>query len=344
MSRVRWHCRPGLGRWLKSELASFRAKAISETTFEAKTQACIDDIARPRIALHFGFELPVADAETNATTQSRVRALVSAVASPEARGIFLGLTKTKKDRIRYRIEWEGLGHQRAATRDAVALIDDKCPFLLNDPTDTTWQIIATCHDDTLIDVELRPNRWTDTRFSYRVEEVQGASHPTISAALARVAGVRADDVVWDPFVGAGTELIERAMAGPYRSLYGSDIDPKAVFAAQSCLRVANIHATIVVSDFRQCRPPEPVSLVITNPPMGHRVLEKNDLEPLFEDFFAHMRESLRRDGRIVMLSPLPRQTAAMGESHGMNVIRQTRLEVANVLAELQVFSARRRSR
>ena len=40
-------------------------------------------------------------------------------------------------------------------------------------------------------------------------------------------GARADDVVWDPFVGSGTELVERALAGPYARLLGSDTDPRS---------------------------------------------------------------------------------------------------------------------
>ena len=32
-----------------------------------------------------------------------------------------------------------------------------------------------------------------------------------------------NDLVWDPFVGSGTELCERALLGPYRALVGSDL-------------------------------------------------------------------------------------------------------------------------
>ena len=63
-------------------------------------------------------------------------------------------------------------------------------------------------------VELWPRGLPDPRFAYRVAHVPASSHPTLAAALARVAGARPDDVVWDPFVGAATELVERARLGP----------------------------------------------------------------------------------------------------------------------------------
>jgi hypothetical protein len=36
----------------------------------------------------------------------------------------------------------------------------------------------------------------------------------LAAALAREGGVLANDIVWDPFMGSGMELCERAVAGP----------------------------------------------------------------------------------------------------------------------------------
>src|SRR5205823_12588543 len=89
-------------------------------------------------------------------------------------------------------------------------------------------------------VELWPRGILDPRFAYRKHTLAASSHPTIAAALARAGGVRADDVVWDPFVGSAMELIERARLGPYGALYGTDTDAGALARARDNVGAAGV--------------------------------------------------------------------------------------------------------
>src|SRR4029079_2020829 len=117
--------------------------------------------------------------------------------------------------------------------------------------------------------ELWPSALRDPRFAYRKRTLPASSHPTISAALARVAGVVAGDVVWDPFVGAGGELVERALLGPYATLLGTDDDAAALEAARANLREARVERwALTAGDARTFSPRERPTLVITNPPFG----------------------------------------------------------------------------
>ncbi|MFY0536671.1 TRM11 family SAM-dependent methyltransferase [Nannocystis pusilla] len=117
----------------------------------------------------------------------------------------------------------------------------------------------------------------DPRFSYRSGDVPAASHPTIAAALARLAEVRQDDVVWDPFVGSGLELCERGLLGPAASLLGTDLDPRALAVAAANLRNAGLRAELTQADATTHRPAG-VTLIVTNPPMGRRV-HRGDVGP-----------------------------------------------------------------
>ena len=116
---------------------------------------------------------------------------------------------------------------------------------------------------------IAPRSLVDPRFSWRRGDVPAASHPTLAAALARVAGARDDDVVWDPFVGSGAELAERALLGPALALFGSDVDPRALEVARANLAGAGIEARLELQDALEPAP-EGVTLIITNPPMGRR--------------------------------------------------------------------------
>jgi 23S rRNA G2445 N2-methylase RlmL len=171
-----------------------------------------------------------------------------------------------------------------------------------------------------------------------------SSHPSIAAALALAAGFRRDEVVWDPFVGSGTELIERARLGPCRAIYGCDVDEAAIAAAGRNLEAAGVKALLVVSDARLSRPPEPVSLVITNPPMGRRVLDRKAIEPLLDGVLANIRAVIRADGRVVMLSPIFGRSVEMATRHGFRVERRGAIDLGGFDAELQVFEPMRPER
>ena len=101
-----------------------------------------------------------------------------------------------------------------------------------------------------------------------------SSHPSLAAAIALLPPHTARDVVWDPFVGAGAELVERAYLGPYAHLFGTDIDAKAVEAARTNVAAAGLgNVTIEQADavaWARARR-DPVHVILTNPPLGRRV-------------------------------------------------------------------------
>ena len=211
------------------------------------------------------------------------------------------------------------------------------PELVNDPSGSTWE--ASVHLGRGTDglrVELVP-RFEDPRFAYRLGDVPAASHPTLAAALIRVAGVREDDVVWDPFVGSGTELCERAIAGPYRTLYGTDLDPTAIAVATKNLAAAGARANLVEADSLVWSPPEPVTLVVTNPPMGRRILRGPDLGAVLERLVVHAASALAPGGRLVWLSPMPRRTAETAARAGLVALSSIEVDMGGFHADLQAF-------
>ena len=191
----------------------------------------------------------------------------------------------------------------------------------------------------LVRVELVPGL-VDPRFAYRTGDVAAASHPTLAAALARVAGVRDDDVVWDPFVGSGLELCERALAGPYRALVGSDLDEAALEAARGNLEAAGVRgATLLRGDASTLAPPGPrPTLIITNPPLGRRVQRSAALAPLLDRFIAHAARLLAPGGRMVWISPFPERTRAAAEARGLRVVRARMVDMGGFTAELEELS------
>ncbi|MFZ6180081.1 HEAT repeat domain-containing protein [Nannocystis pusilla] len=173
----------------------------------------------------------------------------------------------------------------------------------------------------------------DPRFAYRSGDVPAASHPTIAAALARLAEVRPDDVVWDPFVGSGLELCERGLLGPAATLLGTDLDPRALAVAAANLRNAGLRAELTQADATTHRPTG-VTLIVTNPPMGRRV-HRGDVGPLLTAFVANAAAVLAPGGRLAWISPLPRVTDPALQAAGLVLRGSLTLDMGGFTGQLQ---------
>ena len=201
------------------------------------------------------------------------------------------------------------------------------PDLLNDPTATTWDIVA---DGAAL--ELVPRRADDPRFSWRVADIPASSHPTVAAAIARVGGARPGDRVWDPFCGAGAELVERARLGAAAALHGSDLDDAALAAARRNLDAAGVTATLAIADARTAGA-EPVDLVLTNPPLGSRV--HVDAAALLCEALPHFARRLAPGGRLAWITPAPRRTGPAAEAAGLRRTFFTAVDLGGVRGTLE---------
>ena len=234
--------------------------------------------------------------------------------------------------VRYRICWPEAS--KAQVWSMAAKLMATCPNLVNDPTLSTWDLRIHAAPGTT-QVELRPKRWVDPRFAYRRGFVPAASHPTIAAALARVAAVRPDDIIWDPFTGSGSELIECALSGPVHALYGTDLDPAAIAVARGNIEAAKLGSLIhlTASDFSAFSGPQP-TLIITNPPMGRRV-QRGQLAEVLERFALMAGSHLAPNGRLVWLAPMPMRTNPIFERCGLRPLLQQTVDMGGFPAMLQ---------
>lgn len=350
---VALRCRSGLASIVIDELpASPAPKLASDPLAGDRVEVTItrapSSLFASRVALSMGFLLaPVRAAP------SLAEAVASSLASDEARAIIRRFTRGP---LRYRLAWSAGGKRRAEVWRAAELTSRLAPELVNDPQDSPWEVIV--HEASeMIRVELVPSA-VDPRFRYRVADVPAASHPTLAAALVRIAGSSPNDVVWDPFVGSGLELCERAIAGPYAALIGTDREPSALEAARKNLDAVSVggvggarDATLVAADATLWRPSGSApTLVISNPPMGRRIERTRDLGPMLTRALANVHRALAPGGRIVWISPLPELTRGEAERLHLVMKKALTVDMGGFSAEIQVLdkpkpraaSARRR--
>lgn len=306
-------CRRGLEEIVRSEVEEyiaqhgrFRVAGVRERTVALQVLApfTLTELYGMRCFATAGFVLGMV---RHTRPEAYVEALAAVMTSPLSRRLFAALTDGPP---RYRIDFIGRGHRRGAVRDVVGRAYALCPEILNDARGAPWamDIHPAGNGDS---VELRPKLVPDPRLGYRTDDVDAASHPPLAACMARLAGRMEDEIVWDPFCGSGLELVERALRGGVKTLYGTDISPEAVAITQANIAAAGlpqVDAKIVCCDFRDYARidglgPAAVTLIISNPPLGRRVRVPH-LRGLFVDLFAVAARVLRPSGRLVFANPM----------------------------------------
>jgi hypothetical protein len=310
-------CRSGIEDLLAAELAGPGWTAAPLVPGAAAVRGTLDGplarvlAARTRLDAAFTLPLPPGpDAE--------LPARIAAALTGPIRATLAALTRGP---LRWRLAFAGGGHKRGIvwrTAQAVRAVD---PTLINDPTASTWEV--TVHPTEL---HVAPRRYPDDRFAWRVLDVPAASHPTIAAALARLAGAAPAAHVWDPFVGSGAELIERDRFAAAAHVTGTDLDPAALDAARANLAAAGLadRATLLLHDARTA-PVRDVDLILTNPPLGRRL--RGDPTALLLAALPTFAAALRPGGRLLWITPLPHRTEPAARAAGLRLDHRRTLDL-----------------
>lgn len=171
---------------------------------------------------------------------------------------------------------------------------------------------------------------------YRQEAGPAPLQESIAAAILKLAGYTQEDLLYDPFCGSGTFLIEAAMiatntpAGYFRKswgfielpdfdrekwmrfkkekdkkiqplipgkIFGSDKDPKAVSICQTHLKKVGFPIDVSEQEVKNAKPKISPTLVVANPPYGKRLSSPQYLYRDLESFLKSTK------ARFAILSP-----------------------------------------
>ncbi|HEX5062425.1 MAG TPA: methyltransferase [Kofleriaceae bacterium] len=314
---VRLRCKPGLGSLLVEDLAArgFAPTPHGDAAADVTLARAWSALFASRLWERAAIRVPLRSDEP--------RAIVETLTAPRIRALLQAWTVGP---IRWRLGF-AQGHKRAIVWQVAKDVTARAPELVNDPTQTTWDIAVT--DDAL---EVSPRRLDDPRFAWRIADIPAASHPTVAAAIAYVGEARHGDRVWDPFVGSAAELIERTRLGTYASLLGSDLDDNALAAARNNLAAANVDAKLVNADARTYDPGD-IDLIVTNPPLGSRV--QVDAAALLVACLPNFARALAPGGRLVWITPAQKKTTKVAEQLGLRRTRSLAVDLGGVRGHLE---------
>lgn len=352
--RVVLRCRAGLTAILVEELRA-RGLVTNASQLESRepdaTQSSSDPFGRVSFAwsrpvstlfaartwTSLAFALPVQPA--SGSDDDLARTVAAALYDPQTRALFAALVDGGP--VRYRLHFADGGHRRAAVFRIAAAVAKQAPELLNDPKSSPFHVeIFDRQRNSPIAIELVP-RLDDPRFAYHLHDVPAASHPPIAAALTRLAEAGRDDVVWDPFVGSGTELLEFAKTTTCRRLIGTDLDDEALASAQKNIAAAAISERDVTlslhkADALTFAPPVRPTRIVTNPPMGRRT-RPGQLSTFLAAFVERAAALLPSRGRLVWITPQPRLTTPKARSCGLRLLSARPVDLHGFWGSLEVW-------
>jgi 23S rRNA G2445 N2-methylase RlmL len=160
---------------------------------------------------------------------------------------------------------------------------------------------------------------------YQKQHLRAGLRPSAAAALAWLSEPSPEDIVLDPFCGAGTILIERALLGWHSLLLGGDLAHDAVLAAAENIGPRHKPRQLFHWDARALPlASAAVTKVVTNLPFGVQIGAKAELPRLYQQFADELARVLAPGGSAVILSArgglLRQYTQDTGKLYGTAVI------------------------
>jgi tRNA (guanine6-N2)-methyltransferase len=175
---------------------------------------------------------------------------------------------------------------------------------------------------------------------YKIAHMPGSLRPSVAAALAVLSQPAQQDVVLDPFCGAGTVLIERAHVGRYAMLIGCDCDAKAVSAARENIgpryKPLQLHQWDAVA---LPLPDHSVSKIVTNLPWGFRHGSHEENRRLYPLVLQEFTRLLVPGGKIVILTAEGRLMSDLVMRGALRPEKVLRVSILGASASVYVLTA-----
>ena len=138
---------------------------------------------------------------------------------------------------------------------------------------------------------------------YKQAHIAASLRPSVAASMVWLTEPQPGDVFLDPMCGAGTLLVERAMAGRHALLLGGDIRPSALQSAAENIGPRHKPRQLLRWDAGSLPlPSASIDRVAANPPFGKQLGNHHQNIALYSGLFRELSRVLKPSGRAVLVS------------------------------------------
>ena len=139
--------------------------------------------------------------------------------------------------------------------------------------------------------------------AYKVVHLPASLKPTVAYCMALLSEPSPADVFVDPMCGAGTIVIERAMAGAYSRIIAGDVEETVVRAARDNADASRKSIDLGLWDVSAVPlQNDSVDKVVCNLPFGKQTGSRSGNRVLYSHFFREMSRILKPGGKAVLLT------------------------------------------
>ena len=162
-------------------------------------------------------------------------------------------------------------------------------------------------------VEILPKPFVERRPKKKPFFHPSAMQAKLARCMVNLARPKADELVFDPFCGTGSMLIEAALVGC--RVLGLDVQRRMAKGALRNLRYFRVNPEgVIVGDSRN-PPIATVDCVVTDPPYGRSASTmKRTTKQLVEDFLTAINDALSKKGEVCIATPKTLNVKALGEA------------------------------
>jgi tRNA (guanine6-N2)-methyltransferase len=179
---------------------------------------------------------------------------------------------------------------------------------------------------------------------YKREHLPASLRPTVAAAMGWLSRPTPQDLVLDPFCGAGTLLIERALLTGCKEqhLIGGDIREEAVAMTRRNARFASVDVNVRVWDARSLPLDQAsVTRILTNLPFGKQIGSHEQNQSLYAATLREFKRVLSSDGVLVSLTSEDRLWDTLLREQGWRIIKKVVLVILGQPASIFVAERER---
>ncbi|HEY9290405.1 MAG TPA: methyltransferase [Microlunatus sp.] len=235
--------------------------------------------------------------------------------------------------VRFRVQLPGDRHRNTV----IAAVREQTGWI-NDPTD--WDINLRC----------RNGQWIAEigylHYSHRIGRLRRqpwSTNPVLAAILVRLAKIKSDQLVHDPFCGTGTLLIAARQANATIRLSGTDHDHRTLQLARANLRDRATPAALADADAIPFPAADgTIHRVLSNLPFGKQVGSHDANASLYPALISEIARTLQPSGRAVLLTEDKRLLVdAVARTPGVKIIRERLLRYGGATPTAYVISRTR---
>ncbi len=144
------------------------------------------------------------------------------------------------------------------------------------------------------------------RRDWKVETSPAGINPALAYILCMIGEINSEDIVFDPFCGAGTISITAAKYFEPKKVLCSDKSGKAVDMTIENIKAAGIKKGKIIafrSNIKMIKlKKNSVSIIITNPPFGVRTGNHEENIKIYSDLKDKAKSLLRDGGKIIIIT------------------------------------------